>query len=406
MNKTLALLMLPLGLGIAVAQSVPLKINYQGQLTDASGKPLPDKDRNLVFRILDSPTGGTLLWENTFAEVPVVGGHFNVALDPPSGVFSGPARYLEVQVIGGERITPRQQILSAPFAIVADRARIAERIGGGILNTADNGLHIQSAGSYVRLETTGGTVGNWYVWAHPDNGSLTFYDGLGKSTRMVIGANGGVGIGTSSPEESLHVTGVVRVKGNSAPTGAGDGLQLGGLAEGYQWIQSYNDRPLALNPLGNAVGIGINQPTFTLHVNGSAGKPGGGSWSVASDARLKKNVEPLAGALERLLQLQGKTFEFRDPEKIGELRGRQTGMIAQEVEEVFPEWVDEGPDGYRRVIYRGFEALTVEALRDLRAEKQVRIAELEERNRRLEERLAALERAVATLAGQQAGAAK
>jgi len=33
-------------------------------------------------------------------------------------------------------------------------------------------------------------------------------------------------------------------------------------------------------------------------------KPGGGSWAVASDARLKKNIEDLHGSLDRLLQLR------------------------------------------------------------------------------------------------------
>ena len=51
-------------------------------------------------------------------------------------------------------------------------------------------------------------------------------------------------------------------------------------------------------------------------------------------------------------------------------------MIAQEVEEVFPDWVSEGGHGYKTVTFRGFEALTVEALRDLREEKDRQSTEL------------------------------
>jgi hypothetical protein len=52
------------------------------------------------------------------------------------------------------------------------------------------------------------------------------------------------------------------------------------------------------------------------------------------------------------------------------LTGPQIGFIAQEVEQVFPEWITEGDDGYKLLSIRGFEALAVEALRDLYAENQ------------------------------------
>jgi hypothetical protein len=116
------------------------------------------------------------------------------------------------------------------------------------------------------------------------------------------------------------------------------------------------------------VGIGTITPWYTLHVNGSAGKPGGGSWSSASDRRLKKNVHDLTGSLDKLLRLRGVTYEYKDPNAIHELPGVHNGVIAQEVEEIFPEWVDEAPDGLKRVTFRGFEALSVEAMRELRQE--------------------------------------
>lgn len=143
------------------------------------------------------------------------------------------------------------------------------------------------------------------------------------------------------------------------------------------------------------VGINTDSPQFALHVNGEAGKPGGGAWSVASDARLKKDIRPLEQALARLLQLHGVTYEYKDPKAIHELPGQQTGMVAQEVEKIFPEWVETAPDGMRRLSIRGFEALTVEALRDLRAEKDEQIRARDEQIVAMEKRLAALEERVA-----------
>ena len=110
-------------------------------------------------------------------------------------------------------------------------------------------------------------------------------------------------------------------------------------------------------------------------------------WSVLSDVRLKKNVNPLEGVLERLLALRGVAFEYKDPQSPLTLPGRQIGLIAQEVEKVFPDWVAQDADGRKYVTVRGLEALVVEALRELRQEKDTEIAALEAR-------LAALEAAV------------
>jgi hypothetical protein len=145
------------------------------------------------------------------------------------------------------------------------------------------------------------------------------------------------------------------------------------------------------------VGIGTATPDSTLTVNGNADKPGGGSWGTFSDARLKKNVKPLEGALDRLMQLQGVTFEYKDPAAIHELPGMQIGMIAQEVEKIFPDWVDTAPNGMKRLSVHGFEALTVEALREVRKEQDAKVAEVKAASARLqketEAKLAALENA-------------
>jgi hypothetical protein len=55
------------------------------------------------------------------------------------------------------------------------------------------------------------------------------------------------------------------------------------------------------------------------------------------------------------------------------------------VEKVFPDWVETGPNGYKRVTVRGLEALVVEALRQLCAEQN-------ESRREQERQLAALKR--------------
>ena len=89
------------------------------------------------------------------------------------------------------------------------------------------------------------------------------------------------------------------------------------------------------------------------------------------------------------IKQDGVPFEYRDPDSINEPHGTRIGMIAQEVEEVFPDWVKEGGHGYKTLTFRGFEAITVEALRELREEKDrqlaTRDAELAEQHARLNE---------------------
>src|SRR5687768_3654036 len=114
--------------------------------------------------------------------------------------------------------------------------------------------------------------------------------------------------------------------------------------------------------------------------------------------RLKKDIRPLEDALTRLLRLRGVTFEYHDPKAIHELPGRQTGLVAQEVERVFPEWIETRADGLKCLSVCGFEALTVEALRDLREEKDREIAAIKAQNTALEKRLEHLEKLISTLA--------
>lgn len=137
-------------------------------------------------------------------------------------------------------------------------------------------------------------------------------------------------------------------------------------------------------------GLGIKTTavgTMALAVNGNASKPGGGSWSVFSDSRLKRSIEPIQpGILDRLLKLNGYTFEYM-PKAIENrlaLPGRQTGLIAQEVQQVFPDWVDADEEGYLFVSERGLTAIFVEALRELRAEKDEEIESLKSRLTALE----------------------
>ena len=85
-----------------------------------------------------------------------------------------------------------------------------------------------------------------------------------------------------------------------------------------------------------------------------------------SDARVKENVETIPNALEKVTALRGVNFN-----KIGEEK-RSTGVIAQEVKEVFPEVVHETEDGMLAVAYGNITGVLIEAIK----EQQKQIDEL------------------------------
>ena len=201
--------------------------------------------------------------------------------------------------------------------------------------------------------------------------------------RMRITSGGKMGIGITNPSDQLEVAApenedALRVRtGNTtrlrvyASGGVGIGSNMQGSPPPAGTL-SVSSR-LAINVSSNDAG------SFRLAVNGDAAKPGGGSWSVFSDARLKESVQQLKpGILDHLLQLKGYTFHYK-PEAIENhlaLPGTQTGLIAQEVQEVFPDWVEADEEGYLFVTERGLTAIIVEALRELREEKDAEIAQL------------------------------
>jgi hypothetical protein len=112
-----------------------------------------------------------------------------------------------------------------------------------------------------------------------------------------------------------------------------------------------------------------------------------------SDLRLKRDVRPLGNALASLLAMRGVTFEWA-PERLAQQRpGQQIGLIADEVEKVFPAWVRTGDDGLKRLSFDGFEALVIEALRELSQRVNERGFEVlvVETMRQLRERIDSLE---------------
>src|SRR5450755_2923517 len=92
--------------------------------------------------------------------------------------------------------------------------------------------------------------------------------------------------------------------------------------------------------------------------------------TCSSDIRLKKNIRPYPAVLHKLVQLQPVSYEWRANEFPQYHFGssRASGLIAQEVEKVFPEMVSEDENGFKKVNYSQLPYLMLEAIRELKAE--------------------------------------
>ena len=94
----------------------------------------------------------------------------------------------------------------------------------------------------------------------------------------------------------------------------------------------------------------------------------------SSDARLKKDIDPINLGLEAILQLEGKTYKWNDAS-----RSQQThiGLIAQEVEKVIPEVVTEDENGFKAIAYAKLTTILIEAIKEQQEIFSKNVADLE-----------------------------
>lgn len=260
-----------------------------------------------------------------------------------------------------------------------------------------NTLDQTQPGNYALLQGTANDNGTTYV-----NSSTSLRLRINNADRLVILNNGNIDISTAS---RLSFGNQTRQMINLWSTEYGIGVQASTTyfrtGNHFAWYRGSGHNDNQFHP-----GVG-GRTLMRLDLNGNLFIRGQIFQSVnfsdpvgpifdpdiviepgpifnPSDERLKQNIAPLTGALERLLQLRGVTFDWNEKMSLAVKQDGanepQIGLIAQEVEQVFPQWVHNNGDGYKHLGIRGFEALAIEALRELRVE----IEQLRQRVRVLE----------------------
>lgn len=289
----------------------------------------------------------------------------------------------------------------------AEKMRIdtSGNVGIGTTNPAAK-LHVESGGVYVQgtdpivtlNETDAG--GNSFSMKVSSN-VLSFGRNAVQDLNLYAG---NVGIGTTAPAAKLDVTG-----GNIQLTTAQSkflfdnnlryfqGARAGadyltiannGYAAGTQFgfdVGAGFGPTLTIVPAGGTngvgtVGIGTTGPSEKLHVVGNLRVQGStdctlgngaGGTNCSSDIRLKNHVVVIDDALLKILSLRGVEFDWN--EKSQSPGRHDIGVIAQDVEKVFPTAVVEDPStGFKKVDYAVLVAPIIQAFKDL----QKRIKEL------------------------------
>ncbi len=106
---------------------------------------------------------------------------------------------------------------------------------------------------------------------------------------------------------------------------------------------------MVIDGSGN-VGMGTSSPTDTLSVSGTASKTGGGSWAVFSDERLKTIKGHFNSGLKALMQLQPLRYQYHPDNALGlKSEAEYVGFGAQAVKKVIPEAVTRSSNGYLQV---------------------------------------------------------
>ena len=209
--------------------------------------------------------------------------------------------------------------------------------------------------------------------------------GVTPETIMSVGYGGNVGIATKTPvclldvrdgtisgqiarftainphvviESSTAGNSVLHFKPNTTSSKSGQFKVTAGNGYNFKWT---ND----------AAGTGE-----TIYMDLDTSTTGGGDLTVKgdiiaygapSDKKYKENIKPIESALDKAMQLQGVTFDWKDSESILDIK-EDIGFIAQDVEKVLPELVRDNGKGNLSLRYQGITPILLEAIKELKAE--------------------------------------
>ncbi|CAG5068851.1 hypothetical protein DYBT9623_01583 [Dyadobacter sp. CECT 9623] len=412
---------------IANAQA-PNQFSFQGVARDASGKVIANASVSLITKI-NSTANPDVVYEQVheaatnsvgvftiqignplsgdFAAIDWSQGPYflNINMDPSGG--NNPADYIDLGTT---------QILSVPYALTANKLpnldpinqkgvfgsgqsiiafsngpsliwyprKDAFKVGTGVAGDISLGEHSVALGNsstarakkaiaigvnaFANVE--GGTVLGRYnnvpeidSEGNQDDRLLQIGNGTAddkRSNALTMMGDGKIGIGTNvlNPKYLLDVGGRIRVKYNARTAGIHFD-DSNGIEAGFVGMKNNED-------MGFFIG-----GDWRFWVNEQGNGFLNGNIIQTSDRRLKRNFSPVVNSLSKLTNLTGQHYFWKDSTKSQAL---QTGLVAQEVEQYFPELVTTDEKGFKAVNYIGLIPHLIESVKTLKAQTEVIVA--------------------------------
>ena len=309
-----------------------------------------------------------------------LGGNFNAAAAMDFKTYAevgspyNPGARIEAVDVGnfGDNIVFLLNNPGAPSNGLAEVLRLTPR---GIGRTRADGLQVtDSAGDGsdgLISQAADGNIGTGVV---SGGFGVTAVGGNARETGSIGGAGVSAHGGSTTVSGSAGGDGVIAVGGGGNGSGSSNTGGEGVLATGGDNSDPSGFGGFGIEATGGFNGDGTVARAGEFHGDveiqgclGVAGTPNIGT--CTSDVRLKRNIQPFPAVLDKLVRLQPVSYNWR-VEEYPQLRfgtSRASGLIAQEVEKVFPELVSVGDGGLKRVNYGELPYLTLQAIRELKS---------------------------------------
>jgi hypothetical protein len=437
---------------LVFASPLGTAFNYQGRLAEG-GNPA-NGSYDLRFSLYDALASGSQVGSSlTSSAVAVSNGLFAVTLDFGGGVFEGTARWLAIEVRTNGNgafvlFSPRQPLNASPYALYAPAAGNAQTVANGVCTTnfyANPAWLTSLAGTKVTGNISGNAAGFTGSLAGDVTGPQTatvIASGVVTSAKLASDAaslakvsggamansGGKVGIGTSNPQNTLHVNGGVQFDKTGSAIGRlvlntvtrndpgrygilfsnnlqapflGDDTQPIGFAflsgwsnyrtndasvrvhgkasaswgkyvemthDGTNGVIKTDAGHLVLAPGGN-VGIGTTSPATKLDVNGTMRAT---TVTITSDRAAKEDFAPVDAKeiLQRVASVPIQTWVFKSQPTT-----RHSGPVAQDFYAAFGVGSDD--KHIATVDADGAALAAIQGLYQMVKEKEVRIEGLE-----------------------------
>jgi hypothetical protein len=287
----------------ALTASVASGISYQGRLTNPSGIPL-NGTYTIRFVVYDNEVAGSALWDSGNLNIMVENGLFNVKLGVDQTDFDGRALWVSV-IVDGEVLSPRQEILPAPYAlslrpgadIVGDSIGAANAVLAGYAPATGTALHADANGgiglwgiSQNNYGVRGASSNSWGGYFssnsgygmrvetsgtdHYDHGAyVTAQGGYGvyaqSATNQGVRGEAGNVAGISQPLGAVGVVGIGSNRGTYGSSDAGIGLYGVSNANYGLWGTSNNYRGVTgrTGRLDNNYGLYTPDNLYALNYN-------------------------------------------------------------------------------------------------------------------------------------------